>query len=691
MRKRSSSVPSTPVLTRLATALLLTPLCAPLLAGAETTLAPLVVTAAPEAEPLTVVTDPRAPRQPIPALDGADILKTIPGFTVIRKGGTSGDPVFRGMAGSRLNILLDGEHILGGCGGRMDPPTAYVFPESYDRMVVLKGPQSVIHGPGSSAGTVRFERDRETVDASGQRIGASLTAGSFGRLDLMGDARYATPDFYVRGTATRTRADDYRDGDGDKVHSAYKRWSGTVALGWTPGDDTLLELSLARSDGEAAYADRMMDGSAFDRENIGLRFEQRRISPLLAKLEAQVYRNYIDHVMDNFTLRSGTAPAARSVSNPDRLTRGGRVAADLDLAPATRLTVGIDAQDNEHTVRTGAGVNAAALYKAARRTTDASFRNWGVFGEFTHELGDADRVIAGLRQDRWSAKDHRSTTVTAGQRRSDTLHSGFARWEHELAAVGGTAYAGIGHAERFPDYWETIAQGKHSETTNSAFLTKPEKTTQLDLGLSWRAGTLNGNLSAFYAHIDDYILTDSFNTNVRFGRPTATTNVVRNIDARSYGFEAGTTWRFAPHWQADASLAWVRASNRTDGTPLAQTPPLEARFGLNWDNGIWSAGALWRVVAAQKRIDPGKGNIVGQDLRVGGRTAGFGVFSVNGGYRLNKQLSFTAGIDNLFDKKYAEHLSRGGFANLAAAGYQVDTRVNEPGRTLWVKASLALD
>ena len=40
-----------------------------------------------------------------------------------------GDPVFRGMAGSRLGILLDGQEVLGGCGGRMDPPTAYIYPK----------------------------------------------------------------------------------------------------------------------------------------------------------------------------------------------------------------------------------------------------------------------------------------------------------------------------------------------------------------------------------------------------------------------------------------------------------------------------------------------------------------------------------------------------------------------------------
>ncbi len=665
--------------TRLAAALIALPFALPVAAAEETTLAPQVVTAAPMSEPLTVVTDPRAPRQPIPALDGADILKTIPGFSVIRKGGTSGDPVFRGMAGSRLNILLDGENILGGCGGRMDPPTAYVFPESYDRMTVLKGPQTVIHGPGNSAGTVLFERSRERASEAGGAVDASITAGSFQRLDLMGEGRYATPDFYVRGTATRTRADDYEDGDGNDVHSAYKRWSGTVALGWTPDDDTVLELTYARSDGEAAYADRTMDGTVFDRENVGLRFEKRKLSPVVEKLEALVYRNYIDHVMDNFSLRDGTMPGMRMVSNPDRLTRGARVAADLRLAEPTLLTVGVDGQSNDHTLRSAMGVNAEDAYQDKARSTDATFRNHGVFGELRHELGDQDRLIGGLRVDRWRAKDHRSgAIVTAGQRRSDTLTSGFARWEHDLADGATTAYAGLGRSERFPDYWELISQNKQSLTTNSAFLTKPEQTTQLDLGINWDAGTVSGSVSAFYADIDDYILIDK----VTKGGGVTT---VRNIDARSYGLEAGLAWRFARNWQTDASLAWVHGRNRTDDTALAQQPPLEARFGLNWDNGTWSAGALWRLVAAQNRVDPGKGNIAGQDV---GETDGFGVFSINGGYRMNKRVKITAGIDNLFDKKYAEHLSKSG---AAITGYEADTRVNEPGRTLWVKASLAID
>lgn len=351
----------------------------------------------------------------------------------------------------------------------------------------------------------------------------------------------------------------------------------------------------------------------------------------------------------------------------------------------TLLTLGADLLEHDHSARGAQGPDAGSAFKARPRVTDATFRQQGVFAELSHELGDHDRLVGGLRVDRWRAKDHRSTTVTAGQRRSDTLTSGFARWERDLAATPATIYAGLGRVERFPDYWELISGGKQSMTTNSAFLSKPEKTTQLDLGLHWAAGPLTASLSAFYAHIDDFLLIDSVSRVVG----TTPVTVTRNVRARTAGLEAGLGYRFTPQWQADASLAWVHGKNRSDGTALAQIPPLEGRFAVNWDDGRWSVGALLRLVARQNRVDPGRGNIAGLDI---GKTPGFGVLSINGGYRPTPRTSLTAGIDNLFDKKYAEHLSRSGeVPSLALAGYRLDTRVNEPGRTLWVKASIAFD
>ena len=639
-------------------------------------------------KPLTIVTDPRKARQPIPAQDGADILKTVPGFSVIRKGGTDGDPVLRGMAGSRLNVLLDGEHILGGCGGRMDPPTAYVFPDSYDRLTVLKGPQTVLYGPGNSAGTVLFERDREArPEQPGLKANLSGTVGSFGRRDVMGDVNYATPDLYLRGTGTHTRSDDYKDGSGNPVHASYERWSGRVALGLTPDANTLYELAYGRSDGKAAYADRMMDGTRFDRENIGLRFEKRNLSPLVRKVEANVYRNYVDHVMDNFSMRPSTPAAKRALSNPDRETIGGRAAVTLQPVDSTRLIAGVDVQQNQHTLRMSSGRLAGTVYEAMPRMEDGRFRQLGLFGELHHSLDEQQRLIGGARVDWWEATDQRMTPglATRGLTRKDTLPSGFVRWERDIDQGNGTVYAGLGHVQRFPDFWETVGGNRQSETTNSAFNTRPEKTTQLDVGVNWKNERLSTSLSAFYNRMDDYILIDGFNTTARFGK-VGNPALVRNIDASSYGLEAALSYALTPQWKLDASLSHVRGKNRTDGTPLAQMPPLEGKLGLNWNNGTWSAGALWRLVARQDRVDPGKGNIAGQD--VVSATPGFGTLSLNGSYKVNKRVRIVAGVDNVFDKTYAEHLSRSGSM---IPGYIQTGRINEPGRNWWLKATVALD
>ncbi|GAB4302306.1 MAG: TonB-dependent copper receptor [Thiohalomonadaceae bacterium] len=650
----------------------------------------VVVTAPAMEEPLTVVTDPKAPRQPLPAHDGADYLKTIPGFNVIRKGGTDGDPVLRGMAASRVSILQDGEVILGGCGNRMDPPTAYIYPESFDKVTVIKGPQTVLYGPVGSAGTVLFERDPLRFTAPGWSAYGSALFGSFGRNDQVLGASGGSASFYLRGGATRSEMDDYEDGDGKTVHSRYERWSNDLALGWTPDADTTVELSTVNSDGEAAYADRSMDGTKFERENWGVKFERRNISDVVTKVEAHAYYNYVDHVMDNYSLRTFTPSMMMpnpAVSNPDRETTGLRLATTLRAGTDTQAIVGIDQQSNIHTIRST--MNQTMMpYENMARVEDARFDNIGIFGEIKYLAGDVDRIVTGLRADQWHAEDKRATvrvgmmTVanpTANMERDKTLASGFLRHEHDFSA-GTTGYVGIGHSERFPDYWELISANKQSETTISAFLTKPEKVTQLDVGMIREAGPWHLSVAGFINQIDDYILIDT-----QFPGKEGTT-IVRNVDANTWGTEAGLSWT-SGRWKLDGSLAYVRGNNTTDNTPLAQLPPLELRLGAEYSTTTWSLGGLVRTVAKQDRVDVGAGNIVGQDI---GATDGFTVLSINGSWKPYKTVLVSAGVDNVTDQTYAEHISRAG-DSVMITGYEQTTRVNEPGRNYWLKASIKLD
>lgn len=638
-------------------------------------------------KPLVTTLDAAAPVQPIPAQDGADILKTVSGFSVSRKGGAGGEVVLRGQAGSRLGILLDGESVLGGCPHRMDPPTAYVFPGSFDRVTVLKGPQTVLYGPGNSAGVVLFERTPQRLAAAGGTFDGSLTFGSFGRNDQTAEAKAGTPDFYAQAGYTRTQSDDYKDGDDNRVHSQYERSNTHAALGWTPDVDTLLELSATRGGGEVAYAGMGMDATQLDRDNLSLHFRKTNVSPAIAKIEAQIAYNSVDHIMDDFRLRT---PGMMSMGEArlDHRLFAGRGVVEWVLAENTRLSTGLDFTDGRH-----------RLHDAGVWKTDAEIGEEGIFAELNRGLSLRDRVITGVRFDRWHAIDKRamisdgmmggsSPNPTANEKRNETLPAGFVRYERDLANVPATAYVGVGYTERAPDYWEIITN--ESATTRSSFHTAPEKTTQLDTGLNYRNGPFTASIAAFYNRVDDFILVES---NVSkssgmggmggMGMTMSTVTITRNVDTSSWGGELGAGYAFAEHWNLDASLAYVRGQNRTDDRPLAQQPPLEGRLGLAYATPVWSVGGLVRFVDAQNRVAVNQGTIIGQDL---GTTPGFAVFSLNAGWRFGLHATLTAGVDNLFDKTYAEHISRGG---VAVAGYLVTTRVNEPGRTLWAKLNVS--
>lgn len=661
--------------------------CAPMAAAEAqlTTLKTVVVTAQAPVESLTYTTDPKLPRQPVPASDGADYLKTIPGFNALRNGGTNGDPVLRGMFGSRLNLLTNDGSMPGACPSRMDNPLSYVAPETFDNLVVIKGPQTVLWGPGASAGTVRFERRVEHFDEPAVRVSASVLGGSFDRNDQVADVVAGAPVGYARISGNRSRSGDYDDGAGDKVPAAWKKWNADLALGWTPDENTLLEASLGGGDGWARYAGRGMDGAQFERTSYALRFHRKNLGGALEGIEASAFHNTADHVMDNYSLREPNPHSAMPmpmVSNVDRETWGGRIVADWRWGRIL-LNSGVDFQDSQHRQRGGIGRDT---HQSQPWNKDADFTNTGVFTELSWALTENRRWIAGGRLDRAEVTDQRATmraghghgggqmaNPTAGATRKESLHSGFIRYEQSAGALGW--YAGLGHVERMPDYWELFSANMGPMGSDNAFAgIEPEYTTQLDVGLNYSHKDISAWLSAYAGRVDDFIL-----FTYRQGMMGMTT-VASNVDARIQGSEAGVEWRPLPHWTMGGTLAYAWGKNRDNGKALPQMPPLEARFSLSYDNGRWSVGMLVRAVSEQNRVAEEQGNIVGRDL---GPSAGFATLAFNGGYRLGDNLQLTAGVDNLFDRRYSEHLNLAGSADF---GYPADpVRINEPGRTAWLK------
>ncbi|EPG7964054.1 TonB-dependent copper receptor [Citrobacter koseri] len=639
----------------------------------------VMIVTAPVASPLEIVTSPKTPRQPVPASDGSDYLKTIPGFSQIRNGGTNGDPVFRGMFGSRLRILTDNGEMPGACPARMDAPSSYISPESFDVLTLIKGPETVLWGPGNSAGTLRFDREQPRFDKPGIQGTASVLAASNNRWDENADISLGSEDGYLRLIGNKSRAGDYKDGNGDRVPSKWDKWNGDMALGWTPDKDTLLEMTAGKGDGEARYAGRSMDGSRFRRESLGMRFEKSGIGEVFDKLEANIYYNYANHVMDNYSLRApgmnmsgsmGSAmehgSAMHSMSMPmamqlDRRTVGGRMMGTW-LWSDYELRSGVDTQLSTHRSKDD-----------DRWDKDARFHDYGLFSELTWLATEQSKVTGGARLDRVLVDNF---TDTGSSQRTDLLPAGFVRVEHNLAEMPVMFYAGIGYTERFPDYWELFSPTYGPDGSADVFdNVKTEKTTQLDIGAQYTGKRLNGWVSAYIGRVNDFIL-------FRYDPHHPRISQVDNVNATIMGGEAGIGYQLTETWKTDASLAYSWGRNTDDHQPLPQIPPLEARLGLTWERGDWSSTGLLRLVSSQHRVAINEGNVVGKDFD---SSAGFAIFSANAAYRLNKSVKLSAGVDNLFDKAYSEHLNLAGNSSF---GYSANTSVNEPGRTFWGKVNV---
>lgn len=645
------------------------------------TLTPIVVTAQQgnDANGLIVHADPKQPTQPIPAVDGAAYLQSIVGFNQIKNGGANGDVTFRGMFGSRIKILTDGTENLGACPSRMDNPTSYISPESYDKITVIKGPQTVQYAHTGSAATVIFERESEKLTSEKPYRGqASVMVGSYGRLDHNVETAVGDETKYVRLNANRSVADSYQDGAGHTVPSDWEKWNADLAFGWTPNEDTWVELKGGKSDGEAVYAGRSMDGSKFARESLGLHVEKKNISDVIKQVEAQVDYSYNDHVMDNFRLRTPPTTTmtmhGMSMTVPNKMemevtrrTLNVRAAMTSEWDKVSLIT-GIDSQQNKHG---GNMIMYAMPSMNSPFATNMKFESYGAFGELSYQLSDQNKLVTGARIDQTQIDNLKTDTE-----RKETLPSGFIRLESQFADQLKT-YAGLGYVERVPDYWELFSTQYYQTGTTFDHLNN-EKTTQFDAGYQYEQGAFKSWASVYAGLIQDYILVSYTPTGSK-GKLEAKS---RNVDATIAGAEAGISYQLTDQIQADVSAMYAWGENTTDYRALPQIAPLEGRFNLRYVQDKYNLGLLWRVVAAQDRTSYREGNIIGYDVE---DSKGFGTLSLNGTYNLQKGVDLSVGIDNVFDKNYAEHLNKLGSSGF---GYAATEQFNNIGRNYWARISM---
>jgi len=243
---------------------------------------------------------------------------------------------------------------------------------------------------------------------------------------------------------------------------------------------------------------------------------------------------------------------------------------------------------------------------------------------------------------------------------------------------GWTVSVGMGSVARPPDalelYSDRIPASKaqtSAEFQGNPFL-DPERSTQLDLWVEGQASQWTVRMSGFARRLDDYITLEP--TEISPLLPLSPSTVYRymNGEATFYGAEAqGSVTPVDPlTLRASGSYLWGR-----DGTldePALGVSPASATLGARWTLPVasavisrWYLDGTVEVVAEQDRVATTRGET---------STGGYTTVDLKTGIRLIRRISLEAGVENLFDVAYTDHLN----ANNPFTG----SRIFEPGRVV---------
>lgn len=630
---------------------------------------------------------------PIGGGDGGDYLTSVTGVTGSRMGGHGIEPVIHGQQQTQLNVLNDGAYIHGGCPNRMDPPTSYAPPESFDSITVMKGYQSVKYGPGGTGGTVLFER--KPVPFADEAFGykANINAG----LESNGQARDAGIDVgagnktvQMRGLWSHFSMDNYEDGDGTEVRSAATSESFALLPVWTPTADTTVKagVELTRMD-DVLFAGAGMDSPYSNGLTQRFAVDHRVYGDVMKGLSLKVYKSDVDHIMDNFSLRTNTGMKMKTLS--ESATFGGTVSGDLDVA-GVPLSIGVDLQNNDRWAKRYSGMAMAtdATTPQSYMWPDVRIRQTGFFAEATPEISSSSRLKAGLRYDHVTARADTADTVF-GAVSANTLYTnhygitaedvsennfgGLIRFEYDVQPDM-TLFTGLSRSVRTADATERY-MASNSGVAASRWVgnpdLSPEKHHQVDAGVTLGSPQWSNTVSGYYDRVSDYIFRD-----LARGQDgvvaTSGETIYRNISATLMGLEYETSYQLTSNWTLGGAATWTYGQNRTDDDALSQIPALEGKFTVDYTRDIWSFGSAWNFAMKQNRIDD---DTAQRDVR---KTPGYGTLDLYAKADF-QPFEVRLGVSNLFDKTYARHLNRSNAID------PTEIQVNEPGRSIGLRVN----
>ncbi|MGF1547489.1 MAG: TonB-dependent receptor domain-containing protein [Thiotrichales bacterium] len=589
--------------------------------------------------------------------DASGLLENAPGATVVRNGGLTGIAQLRGLFNERVRIDVDGMTITPACPNHMDPPLHYSAPSELSELLVMPGITSVSAGGDSIAGTIQVR----SIDPEFFAAGTPATRGETA-LGYSGRNNATTASARIEAGNERhvlslhgalADADDTRIGAGTLAATGYTTRRGALRLdSRTDGGRAVVELGLHRSKDAGTPTlpmDLIIDDA--DRLRLGYRGEHRAHS-----VELDAYWHDIEHLMDNFSLRPNPGMRMEAPSTSRDIGLGLKVA-----RPAWGGTLRVGGELHHNTL----DVFQRNVATGATQDTfnDAARERIGLFGEWEGSPGSGWTHEIGLRVDRIASETGAIRThfapSTADRARfnasdltaSDTHLDATARARYAMSKALDLEF-GIARKTRSPSLLErylwtplSASAGQADGRTYLGNLTlDPEVAHLVSGGLAFRRAGLELKPALFFNRVSDYIQGNPIARLDANARPVLQ---YQNLAAELYGLDGSWHWQLAPTWSLGGSLAYVRGKNRDTDDNLYRVAPLQGSLHGEYLHGRWRHRIEVKAASEQDRVAAFNNE---QD------TAGWTSVNLSTQWQAGAW-QVRAGVENLFDRDYHEHLS----------------------------------
>jgi iron complex outermembrane recepter protein len=621
--------------------------------------------------------------------DTATLLEQTPGLSVSAAGGVSGLPALRGLADDRIKILVDGIDATAACGNHMNPPLSYVDPTQVKAANVIAGISPVSMGGDNIAGVISVQTAKPVFAQPGEGLlkqgQLSTQFRSVDKAMTFGaQASVASETLSLTYTGATTKADSYKDGNGNKVlDTLYKSTNQSLLFAAKNGGD-LWTLRLA--DQQIPYqgfANQYMDMT----HNHGLSGNLAYRGKFgWGMLDARVFAQNTEHRMGFFSdERTGTMPM-----NTNAQDRGYVIKVELPAA-AGALRLGTE----YHRLRLDdwwPAVSGSMMMgpKAYVNINDGQRDRFGVFGEWEGPVSAGWVASAGLRYESvrtdagqvqgygcgmMCAPDNAAASAFNAADRAKTDHNfditALAR--HDLSDSLNVEF-GFARKTRSPNLYERYSWGRGTMAMTMIgwfgdangyvgnINLKPEVANTLSTSFKWFDAARDAwhfEVSPYLTYVENYIDVDtvgSFNPYMRMSE-TKQKLQFANHNARLYGVSLSGDWRALKNaatgdWTLRGKLDWMRGQ-RVDGGDLYRIMPPNLNLTLENKQGQLTTFAQWMLVAGKRRVDVRRDEY---------QTPAYALLNLGASYQVNKVLSLQLGVRNVFDRAYALPL---GGVNLA--------------------------